>query len=170
MSRNAFTSSLLALLLCVSHVEAHALKADVRVGKDKITVESFFDDNTPAVQALVRVLDPNKKVVAEAKTNVDGYCALPLPPPGEYQLVVDAGAGHRTTMPITIVGADRTHDQTDPTEQTAARDSDTRVGDDSSRWLKIAIGLSAIAALSIGYILSRRFSSRAGAPEGWQSP
>jgi nickel transport protein len=162
MFSRASALTIAVALLCLSHAAAHALLADVRAGKDRVTVEAFFDDDTPAAQALVKVFDSGKKIVAEGKTDTKGVWTFPLPPPGEYQLVVDAGAGHRATKKLVVSARNQSTDNAAAAEHTFP--------DNSSRWLKVAIGLSAIAAISAGYLLSRRLTPRPPTASTWRAP
>src|SRR5207237_711681 len=81
---------------------AHAIDAEAKLKDGTVTVEAFYDDNTPAENATVTITDPGGKVVAEGKTDARGVWAFPAPPPGKYNMVVDAGAGHRKTKELTI--------------------------------------------------------------------
>jgi hypothetical protein len=167
MSLRTSALGLAIILLCVPHAHAHALRADARVGKDKVTVKAFFDDDTPAAQALVRIFDSGKKIVAEGRTNSKGFWSCPLLPAGEYQVSVDAGAGHRASKELSIPAGKRDASTAAPD---APPQTDTRAGGDSQRWLKAAIGLSVIAALSIGYLVARRLMPRGPTPLDWNAP
>src|SRR5262245_25528357 len=80
----------LGVLCCAAPVHAHALGARLRIDKDRVRLEAFYDDDTPADSALVLVLDAKKETVARGKTDAKGLCSFPRPRPGDYQVIVDA--------------------------------------------------------------------------------
>jgi nickel transport protein len=81
---------------------AHAIDAEAKLKDGAVTVEAFYDDNTPAENATVTITDPGGKVIAEGKTDARGVWSFAAPPPGKYNMVVDAGAGHRKTKELVI--------------------------------------------------------------------
>jgi hypothetical protein len=81
---------------------AHDLGAEAKLKDGQVQVEAYFDDNTPAAEARVTVLDVQKNPVAEGRTDTKGHWTFPAPPPGAYQVVVNAGDGHRARVQITI--------------------------------------------------------------------
>src|SRR5207302_435875 len=93
-------------ILCLTPLpgRAHNLGADFRQVGERVEVEAFFSDGKPARTARVQILDGEKKVLAMATTDDRGKCSLPAPNPGQYQLVVNAGDGHRKELMLTIVG------------------------------------------------------------------
>ncbi|MFO0863732.1 MAG: carboxypeptidase-like regulatory domain-containing protein [Gemmataceae bacterium] len=144
MNSNALQFALLlaACLVSPASVFAHALGAEVKLLGSKIHVEAFFDDDTPARDTRCIVTDEKGKTIAEGKTDETGLWDFPLPPPGKYQLVVDAGEGHRTKRNIEV-----------PREETSAPAS---VSDGPSRdeftrmpWERLALGLAAIAVVGV---------------------
>lgn len=94
----------LLILTAAGPARAHALGAECRLRGGRVEVEAYYDDDTPAGGATVRVLDEHKEEVASGRTDAQGRWTFPAPPPGQYAVVVDAGAGHRTTRTLTIPG------------------------------------------------------------------
>ncbi len=150
---------------------AHALLADCKINKGKVEVEAWYDGGTPAEMALVKVLNAAKKTIAEGKTDAKGFWAFPVPQPGDYQVIVDAGAGHRRTKKITIRAKDRpaaidtkdsaasTSKNGDPLPTNEATDSDLITDEETIgqyRLLKVVLGVAAILALAIGYLAIRQ--------------
>lgn len=68
----------------------------------KVTIDAYYDDDTPATDAKVSLTDAGGKVVLEGRTNETGRWSFPAPAPGKYRVVVDGGAGHRTTVSLAI--------------------------------------------------------------------
>src|SRR5262245_50468112 len=89
---------------------AHALDAEAKLKDGAVRVEAFYDDDTPAENATVTVTDAGGKVVAEGKTDARGVWTFPAPPPGKYNMVVDAGAGHRKSKELLIPAATTPHE------------------------------------------------------------
>src|SRR5262245_28615831 len=61
-------AALLALVFATP-AEAHKLFADCHVKGDRVEIEAYFDDDTPAAQAQVKIVDQAKKTIAEGKTD-----------------------------------------------------------------------------------------------------
>ena len=99
-------SAVLGILLAIPAVaKAHAIGAEARLKDGRVNVEAFYDDNTPAENAKVVVTDSEGTVVAEGKTDTSGKWSFLAPPAGKYKVAVDAGAGHRATVALTIPNA-----------------------------------------------------------------
>lgn len=90
------------VLVIPAVADAHALGAEAKLKDGRVTVEAFYDDDTPAADAKVVVTDPDGKVVAEGTTDKAGKWSFAALPAGKYKVVVDAGAGHRATVTLTI--------------------------------------------------------------------
>jgi hypothetical protein len=102
MSRLAVATAVALVFALPSAARAHALGAEAKLKDGRVTVEAFYDDDTPAKGARVAVTGPDGKAAAEGETDGDGRGAFPAPPAGKYQIVVDAGSGHRKTVALTI--------------------------------------------------------------------
>ena len=85
----------LGLLLVPAIASAHGLFAECKIEADIVRVSAYFDDDTDATGAKVRVLDADKRVRAEGTTDEKGKWSFPRPTAGKYRVEVDAGAGHR---------------------------------------------------------------------------
>jgi formylmethanofuran dehydrogenase subunit E len=121
MQRSRKTCALvcLALLGCLATarpVLAHHLGADCKVKDGKVEVEAFYDDDTQAKDAKVKLLDNEQKVVAEGRTDNKGRWSCPVPKPGMYVVLVDAGPGHSVEVKVAV-----------PTEKGAVDECLTRV-------------------------------------------
>jgi hypothetical protein len=141
-----------------------------------VEVETFYDDGTPAGNARVAVRDATRNLVAEGRTDPRGRWSFHRPAAGRYEVTVDAGAGHRTTVKITIPAATPAPD-TDAggdqggQETTAAQRAEvvsegpTREEFTRMRWLNVGIGLAAIALFSLAFWWARHHGGRpAGGP------
>lgn len=85
--------------------DAHAVGAEARLKGDRVEVDAYFDDDTPADDAAVVVTDAGGKNVAAGRTDARGQWSFPTPPGGEYKVAVDAGGGHRVTVALTVPAA-----------------------------------------------------------------
>jgi nickel transport protein len=151
----------LFLLTLAPSALAHdvGLQCKQQKNTNKVTVEVFFDDDSPAASAKVEVLDGAKMVVAAGKTDAKGLWSFAAPKPGDFLVVVDAGGGHRTDKKITVrPWNDETADFTDETSVTIqegpSREELTRFP-----WLKVGIGLGAICLFSVAFLVARRKSA-----------
>jgi hypothetical protein len=134
------------LLVCPARAHAHALGTDCRLAGERVEVEAYYEDDTPARQARVRVVDAHQALVAEGRTDEAGKWAFPRPAPGRYEVVVDAGASHRHTTPITVPAS---------SVSAAPRVSAGRGRAELTRtpWPRLLIGVLAIAAASGLFLL-----------------
>src|SRR5262245_32067281 len=94
-----------AWLALAGAAPAHDLGANCKVEGGRVLVTAFFEDDTPARGAKVRVFDAQKQEVAAGQTDAEGRWACPAPPPGAYLVVVDAGGGHRADVDLTVPAA-----------------------------------------------------------------
>src|SRR5205085_2177382 len=86
--------------------EAHALSGQCKLVGNQVQVEAYFDDDSPAADAHVRVLDGAKGEIAKGRTDAKGGWSFARPAAGKYIVVVDAGAGHRTDIAMTVPPGD----------------------------------------------------------------
>jgi len=142
--------ALATALLLSPHANAHALGADCRIRDGRVVLEAYFSDDTPARHAKVEVKDASGNVIADGKTDDEGRWSFALPTSGSYQVAVDAGMGHRTTVALSV-----------SQEQLAAggaeKSEGVRVGTGPDRerftripWLRVGLGLGVIGALTVG--------------------
>jgi hypothetical protein len=135
-------------LAVAAPVRAHALSAEARIRGHEVVVEAYFSDNTPARGARVTVHDVADKLIADGHTDDNGSFRFPTPPPGTYQVVVDAGSGHRKRLSITV-----------PNE--AASDAIISTGPSREEFTRfpfggVAAGLTIIGLLALGWRAWRR--------------
>lgn len=127
---------MMAILLLLTLVP-HDLCAKVERQGNQLQIEAWFDNDTPADQAVVRILQ-KEKVICESKTDDRGLCSMPAPDPGSYVLQVHASGGHRTEVPFSI--------ETQKTEQSAGRTHDEV---QQRRWWGAIGGTTLIAILTL---------------------
>jgi hypothetical protein len=148
-------NSLLAFTLAtmlVPRAEAHALGAECRIRNDHVELEAYFSDDTPARHAKVEVKDLAGVVVAAGETDDVGRWSFALPSPGDYQVAVDAGMGHRKTLVFRVAGLVNASDQTAlATSAEPSRRDFTRIP-----WLRVAYGFAIIAILAVALHLWQR--------------
>jgi nickel transport protein len=137
---------------------AHALGAECTLKGDKVHVEAYFEDDTPAQQALVRVLDSAQQEVVKGQTDAKGLWSFDAPAPGRYQVIIDAGAGHRVAQKLTIPRRGAGAASSD-TPSAPVSDAPSRAAFTSFPWLKVGLGVGTIGAVAVAFLLSRRASS-----------
>jgi hypothetical protein len=99
-----FVLATLILGAAPAAARAHSLGVEARQVIERVEVEAFFSDNTPARAARVQIVDDAGESLGTGTTDDEGKCSLRAPNPGQYQLIVDAGDGHRKQVPLRIVG------------------------------------------------------------------
>ena len=85
---------ILTCVLCAARAEAHNLILDHKIFPDKVTLEAYYDDDTPCREAKIQVERPDKTLVVLGRTDKEGRWEFPLPGPGKYLAIVNDGAGH----------------------------------------------------------------------------
>jgi Carboxypeptidase regulatory-like domain len=140
--------TLLTLLTLPAVAAAHGLDLTRTVANGTLTVILTYDDDAPCVGAVVKVLNASGEVVAEGKSDADGVCVLPAPPPGEYTIRAKTDDGHAAKGALTV-SADPT-----PPETVTTR---------PPRLLYLALGLAGISIATVVFFwLGRR--KRVGTP------
>jgi nickel transport protein len=136
---------------------AHALGAECSLKDGKVQVETFFDDDSPAIGARVQVTDEQDKIVAEGKTDALGLWSFPAPAAGKYVVIVDAGAGHRARTPITVpAGQTAPQPDTSPPINATLSDNPRRAEFTRFPYLKVGLGAAGIFLLSAVFLVARK--------------
>jgi len=145
---------MVVLALAPSIAAAHGVLADCRLKGGQLEVEAYFDDDTPAGQVQVKVVDARKKTIADGLTDAKGLWSCPRPAAGAYEVVVNAGSGHRKTVAITVPAS-----ELPPTPMRA----EPPISNEPSRaeatrfpWERLGLGLLLIAAVSTIALLVTR--------------
>jgi nickel transport protein len=142
----------LMLLLVPSAVRAHAVGAECRVEGNRVVIEAYFDDDTPAQAALIKVFDRSDMLVAQGKADSKGIFSCTRPPEGQYRVVVDAGAGHRTEVEMQVPAPP----QPDEIPREVISEGARRAEFTQYPWLKVSVGLGFIGLFSFAFWAARR--------------
>jgi nickel transport protein len=132
MIRRALLALLLALL-GAAVAEAHAIGAEARIVDGRVMIEAYFSDNTPARNAQVTIRNGDQ-TVAEGRTDDDGRCSFPAIAPGNYEVDVDAGVGHRTKIELVVPAGEAPVTSSGPSREEFTR----------TPWLRIGLGIVVI--------------------------
>lgn len=154
--RTAMPLSLLLFLCLGQHAGAHALGVECKLKGTKITVEAFFDDDTPARDAKVTVADAKKQTVSTGRTDANGNWTVDSPGPGKYRVTVDAGDGHLASANIVVPGAASSATTTTTISDSPSRSAFTRIP-----WFAVLVGISVIFGGAAVYYAVRRTFRRA---------
>jgi hypothetical protein len=135
---------------------AHDLGVEARLKDGHVHLEAYYDDDTAASEAKVRVTDTDNHLVTSGRTDEKGKWVFPAPQPGRYLVTVDAGGGHRVTIRLTIPQGAKPPDGkeagTVSQEQQSAAEvvSEGRTREEFTRfpWARLLMGLAAIALLA----------------------
>lgn len=147
-------NALLILMLAASSASAHNLGAECKLRGDRVELEAYFDDDTPARNARVMVKDASDRLIAEGKTDHEGRWSFPTPAAGRYEVIVDAGDGHRKQQSINVPGA------TAASGKAISSDGPPREEFTRTPWLRILAGLTLIVLIFAGLAAILRRSRR----------
>jgi hypothetical protein len=113
-----------------------------------VEVEVFYDDDTPAINAKVQVLDANEKVTLSGTTDTQGRWTFATPAAGKYEVRADAGAGHRakTSLAVPVVA--------ESPAPVAISDGPTREEFTRFPWLKVAIGVAVLGGIAVAFMIA----------------
>jgi hypothetical protein len=148
--------ALALLLLAPGRVLAHAIGLECVLKGERVEVEAYYDDDTPARQAQVRVLDGATHTLTQGRTDDDGRWSFATPPAGQYLVIVDAGAGHRAERKVIVPARPSLPaPATRSPEPIAATVSEGpgRAEFTGYPWAKVLIGLVVIGGLSGAFLL-----------------
>ena len=128
-----------ALAASSAPAAAHGFTVEATSRGGDLRVVAGYDTGEPAEGAAVTVTAESGEVVALGMTDARGVWSGPLPPPGEYRVRADDGAGHGGRIAIVVTATGEVPPAPEPWP----------------RWAQIAIGLLVIAALTA---LARRLA------------
>lgn len=131
-------------------VEAHGISGQCHVRGGKVIVEAYFETEEPAADAKVAVMAKDGREIATGRTDEAGVWTFAHPGPGEFDVQLDAGAGHQHVMHLTL------HEPSADEEQRVSS-GPPRSAFTGFRFGKIAAGLTVIvvAALLLRWLLRR---------------
>src|SRR5438552_522160 len=132
-----------ALLAAAAPLRAHALHAECKLHGNEVRVEAFYSDNSAARDAKITVRDAAGTAVAAGRTDAKGVWTFARPPAGTYEVVADAGAGHRCPLTMTIP-AEALADEATVSE------GPTRAEATAVPWGRVLLGLAVLAAVGFG--------------------
>jgi hypothetical protein len=141
-----WTAITISLLLGTSPAFAHKLYVEAKPSGDQVRCEVFYEDDTPAQEAKVIVLN-GETVVAEGRTDEKGVWTCNLPP-GRYQVKAET-LGHAADTVLEVPAR--------PTAVSTAPMENERAEKTRTPWRRLILGLGIIAGLSIlTFVLRRR--------------
>lgn len=137
-----FTLALLHLVPAVSR--AHGIGLEVRLAGTQVTLEAFYDDNTPVADAKTRLLTLEGVVAGEGQTDAQGRWLFPAPTPGKYKVEVRTEDGHfsRTTIAIPEPSGALEGGDTSGAKVSEGESREDRTG--IRKWIKAIVGLGVI--------------------------
>ena len=130
----------LIFLVLPAMATAHGMLVNWTLG-DALIIAVTYDDDEPAANAKVRVVDSNQTAIFEGTADAKGQVQLPRPAPGTYTITADDGGGHRRSRTLTI-----------PTENKEIQ----RDFESGNRFWATVLGLLIIALVFGAAMLARR--------------
>ena len=140
--------------------DAHALGADCKVNGDRVELEAYYDDDTPARDANVRVQDARQHLVAEGRTDAEGRWSFARPGAGTYRVIVDAGAGHRKELTITLTANAGSPTATGTGSSEVVNEGPGRTAFTAFPWLQLGIGVAILGVVGSAFWIARRTSPK----------
>ncbi len=161
-------STIAAILISSTPALAHRMLLSCTLKADRVIVEVFYDDDTPAQEASVKLGTSEENVIASGKTDERGNWSCPAPRSGTY-VVWATSVGHKAKGEIVIppkkpssqvsesklVGEKKAGTENQRSEE-LTREEQTR-----TPWVKLAGGLGIIAALLLVFWYVRRRPAQA---------
>jgi hypothetical protein len=129
-----------ALGLCLAGpeaVSAHELCLKAEKRDNRLYVEAWYDNDTPADAATVRVL-LDGRVVKEGKTDERGVWTTDCPAAGKYRLRATDGGGHQAEIDFDIVASGEPQQAGTTKEEVSQR-----------RWTGALLGLAVVGVLTL---------------------
>jgi len=142
----------LVLAFAPASALAHALGVDCTLRGAKVEVEAFYDDNAPAQKAKVQVVNALDEIIASGVTDATGSWTFATPPPGKYEVRVDAGAGHRAKKTIIVPAAEPEAAIAPPL--TIVEEGPTRVEFTRFPWVQVLIGVVVLGGVGAAFAIS----------------
>jgi hypothetical protein len=135
---------------------AHALHVTCTLARGNVEVESFYDDDTPAIKADVLVVNAKEATLAQGTTNAKGRWSFAAPAPGAYEVRVNAGAGHRakTTLVVPPPTTAAAAPMPPAGAETNGNDGMQRADFTRTPWVKILLGLVIIGGCSVAFLIA----------------
>ncbi|MSR53531.1 MAG: carboxypeptidase regulatory-like domain-containing protein [Gemmataceae bacterium] len=141
-------------------VFAHKLIVDPRIKGDRLHVEAFYEDDTPAQQARITVLNGDT-VIAEGRTDEKGVWSIAKPMPGTY-LVKAESLGHAAKETLVIAESkSRAENSVGGSPLTVVDNSDSladeeRAAKTRTPWNRIGLGLGLIIGVTLMSLIFRK--------------
>jgi nickel transport protein len=160
MRRVLATAVLAFLLMAIAPACAfgHAVGVDCTLRGAKVEVEAFYDDDSPAQQAKVLVVNARDEFVASGVTDAKGRWTFATPPPGKYEVRVDAGAGHRAKKAINVPAPESAvpvpSNDPPPAPPTTITEGPTRAEFTRFPWVQVLIGVVVLGGVGGAFAIS----------------
>ena len=160
--------AIVSLLGLASPTFAHNLIVFPRIKGERLHVEAFYEDDTPAQQAKITVLNGDK-VVAEGRTDDKGVWSCPKPVPGTY-LVKAESLGHAAKETL-VIAEPKANAENSITGSPIAvvDDSDSMASEERAEktrtpWRRVGLGLGAIIGVTVISLLFRKARAKNSTP------
>jgi len=137
---------------------AHRMLLECRNQKERVHVEVFFDDDTPAAEAKVWLENDKQEIVASGKTDDKGVWNCPIPAPGEY-LIRAESVGHAAKAVHKVPASNAAPSLTSTTQREAIQPTHSSKREEMTQvpWSKATLGVSLIGIIfGVLWIFRRR--------------
>ena len=99
-----FALILIGLLLSAVPALAHKINLSARAEQGVVHTRSTFHGGKPVPNGKIQVFDHQKNLLLEGKTDGQGAFEFALPAVAGFEIVVNDGMGHRSTIRLNSQG------------------------------------------------------------------
>ena len=145
-------------LLVPSAVFAHGLDLTCTFRGGNVVVEAYFDNGDPATDAAIKLVDSRNATVAEGRTDAEGKWSFSMPAPGNYRVVLDTPDLHRAEKLLEFTLGELHEGQ-------ILSKGQSRQAFTGYRWVKVIIGVVAIAIFGFAFQFALRKRAAPAKPD-----
>ena len=125
---------------------AHQLHVVVKIDGDRVRVEAFYGDDTPAQEARITILF-EEEIIAQGRTDEKGVWWCERPKAGTYTVNAES-VGHAAKEPLIVAES--------PAAPPTEIPPDERKRRTQTPWARLAAGLGMIGGMYIAWLIVRR--------------
>lgn len=136
-------AGLMVCLLWQAEVLAHGAGLQITQQGKTLSIEGYYEDNSPTLNAKVTLASADGVVLATYPMDHQGLVKIPVPGLGKFQILLDTGDGHLMRKSILIT-------EVETTQGKLLGDGPTRKEfTEKNLWLRALIGLALVAASAL---------------------
>ncbi len=142
MIRFTLPAAFVVWLASQSSVFAHKLHVEANLSGDRVRIDAYYEDDTPAQDARVTV-SKDGVTVLEGKTDEHGTWTFPRPTIGSYLVKVES-VGHAAKTEFAIGGME------------VSSEPETRAANTRTPWGRLGLGIGLLIGFTLTWLWLRR--------------